>query len=31
MAPEPGQIVHPVTPADSGAPALAQVAIPPAK
>ncbi len=28
MTPEPGQIVHPSVQADSGAPALAQVAIP---
>jgi cell division protein FtsL len=31
MAPQPGQIVHPTAAADSGAPALAQVAIPAAK
>ena len=31
VAPQPGQIVHPNASADSGAPALAQVAIPAAK
>jgi hypothetical protein len=31
VAPQPGQIVHPMAAADSGTPALAQIAIPVAK